>query len=393
MMTLLPNERKTAKYQPFSLFVGIMCAATNISQMSVLIETGITRYVAMPVWVLLATVCVMRGAVLRARNAFWVLGLGLAFAMFYLLSMAIGNNPGGSALPYPIMLSLFVFTVGLLAGRELQAEDMKRVCDWYAVSAVVVAVEVFSQYVVTSDLTNVVYAYGSKNSTSQILLTALVIFFLFWARDKSKGKRLFGWGAIVLLTATLLGIKSRATIIALPFLLIWMILGSNVPKRVKRVAIIFITASAIVLMVGDNFDSFVNNIIFANRDGANLNALSSGRVDQWARFPDEFMEAPLFGHGKMERESLILVALLEYGAIGGSIIFLLAASPMIWGWRYLDRKHELFLLLMFLAFSYLLNGVFEQLAPFGPGVKCYFLWFLFGVLAASPETVKNSTNE
>ena len=42
-----------------------------------------------------------------------------------------------------------------------------------------------------------------------------------------------------------------------------------------------------------------------------------------------------------------------------------------------------FLILFSVALSYTINGVFEQLAPFGPGVKCYFLWFLYGMITSN----------
>ena len=37
-------------------------------------------------------------------------------------------------------------------------------------------------------------------------------------------------------------------------------------------------------------------------------------------------------------------------------------------------KHLVFLLSIML----IVNGLFEELAPFGPGVKCFSLWFYFG---------------
>lgn len=31
-----------------------------------------------------------------------------------------------------------------------------------------------------------------------------------------------------------------------------------------------------------------------------------------------------------------------------------------------------------IEFYTIVNGLFEELAPFGPGVKCFSLWFYFG---------------
>ena len=48
--------------------------------------------------------------------------------------------------------------------------------------------------------------------------------------------------------------------------------------------------------------------------------------------------------------------------------------------RSLPCSSEWKLTLRILTAAYFTNGFFECLSPFGPGVKCYFLWLLFGLL-------------
>ena len=81
----------------------------------------------------------------------------------------------------------------------------------------------------------------------------------------------------------------------------------------------------------------------------------------------------------MKRESIILTALLEFGIIGGGIILLMAFWPIYWLVKFLGRYDKHYLMFSSIAIVYIVNGVFEQLSPFGPGVKCFFLWFLIGV--------------
>ena len=42
---------------------------------------------------------------------------------------------------------------------------------------------------------------------------------------------------------------------------------------------------------------------------------------------------------------------------------------------------HLFLLLL-VAVTYFIDAVFEMLAPFGPGVRCFYLWLIFGIILA-----------
>ena len=44
----------------FSSFVCLVCALTNLSQMTYLVEGGITRYLAIPVWIVFAIICLLR---------------------------------------------------------------------------------------------------------------------------------------------------------------------------------------------------------------------------------------------------------------------------------------------------------------------------------------------
>ena len=42
--------------------------------------------------------------------------------------------------------------------------------------------------------------------------------------------------------------------------------------------------------------------------------------------------------------------------------------------------------MVLIALGYSVNGLFEGLTPFGPGVKCYYMWLLFGILVGKPAS-------
>lgn len=373
------------KYSRFCTFVCLMCAATNLSQMPTFVEHGATRMIALPVWLLLAGVCFLMDKRISLGGALPSVCLAGIFLVYFLIKLLFNSDVQRSWLPYPIFLSTFVLLVSLMVGRHLNTQDIKRICDFYAVSGLIVCADVFIKYIWGANLETSLYAYSSKNSVSQILLTAEIIVLLFWFQGKNKWKKLLGIAALALFTWTLIGLKSRASIIMLPVVLLRLLLGKNIPKNLKKLVGVLCLGAAVFLLIGDNFDYFVDNIIYGGRDSTDLNSVSSGRFDQWKEFPSLFVQAPIFGHGFMPKESLIITALLEYGIIGGSVILALAISPLVWGFGKLSKEHEMYLLFTSLALCYAVNGIFEQLAPFGPGVKCYFLWFLFGILTARPE--------
>lgn len=60
-------------------------------------------------------------------------------------------------------------------------------------------------------------------------------------------------------------------------------------------------------------------------------------------FGEEFKNNWLFGQGSAARESLVLTALLEFGVVGGSLIFAMALSPLWWCLRKFNRYNPLYL--------------------------------------------------
>lgn len=379
------NLQKKTEYSTFCIFVCLICAITNLSQMPIFVEMGITRLVALPTWVLLAGVCLLKDTRVSLKAVLPQFLLGVAFLCYYCIVLLLNERAKYSALPYPIALSLFVLFVGLMAGRYLDADGIKRTAWFYAISGVVVCVDVYFKYVVDNSLSQLVYSYASKNSVSQILLTAMWILLIFGVEKKGAVRKLLTIAAIAFLAWTLIGLKSRASLIMIPTVLLWLFFGKATSKPVRRTVVIVALMAAVVLMVGDNFKVLVEDVLLGGRDSTDLNSVSSGRTDEWREFPALFAQAPIFGHGSKARESLIITALLEYGLLGGSVILILAVSPLHWGFFKLRKDHTMYLLFTSLALCYVVNGIFEQLAPFGPGVKCYYLWFLMGMLAAKPE--------
>ena len=61
-------------------------------------------------------------------------------------------------------------------------------------------------------------------------------------------------------------------------------------------------------------------------------------------------------------------------------IITLALFPIKVAFAYKNSNIESILAIRIIALSYAFNGIFEGLAPFGPGAKCFYLWLIVGVL-------------
>lgn len=374
----------------FSNFVCLIIFLTNIGQTPYLIDNYQTRIIVIPIWLVFAIVCLIKNHVvyLGESKSFWI--LAIFWTALYFIGFFFINDYGASDLPYTIFLSFFIFLVGLIAGSCLYSHDIEKIVTAFIISAMIVCFDTFVTYIYGTSLVGRIYAYDSKNSVSQILLTAWILILIFkFQKELRLWKKAIYAGSFILLTVTLIGLKSRATLIAIPVVLIWLISHGNLDKRLRNVIVTALLIIVIFFMANPAYmDTLIYDVILGGRNVNSLNDVSSGRAKEWQTFFMDFSDKPFFGHGRMKRESLILTSLLEFGILGGGLILLIAFWPVYWSIRYC-KKNRFYLMFSSIAITYCLNGVFEQLAPFGPGVKCYFLWFVMGALIS--KTYFNET--
>ena len=129
------------------------------------------------------------------------------------------------------------------------------------------------------------------------------------------------------------------------------------------------------------FDMFVGNIMFAGRDASSLDSLTSGRVSIVSEFPALIEGHWLTGIGSLYFECFPLSCILQFGIITGSIIIGIAYLPIIKSLKF-DRTNVYSSILVIVCIGYGINSIFEGLAPIGPGVKCYYMWLMYGILFA-----------
>lgn len=365
----------------FYQIVCTICFITNISQMPVFIDNFSTRNIVIPLWILFGVFCVLKEFNFYMRESKSLFLIAYLFLLYYILGNIFIGKYRESALPYVIFLAIFILGIGLLAGRFLRKEDIEKMCTAMILSGIIVGIDVFRKYIYGSSLIGRVYAYDSKNSVSQILLTTWILILFFKLTYGKLVKKIFYYVSFALLTVTLIGLKSRATLIMIPIIVAWIVIHGRLDKKVRNIVLIMLGLIIIYLVYNsDFFDTLINEVLLGGRSIGNLNDISSGRMNEWTSFWSDFQGGILFGHGRMKRESLILTSLLEFGIVGGGLILLLATWPLYWAMRYYKKDSKYYLIFSSIAIAYLVNGIFEQLAPFGPGVKCFFLWFFMGVL-------------
>lgn len=367
----------------FLWFVFGSVIITNLSQMPTFVETRITRLISNPIWILLLIVCLISDQTLElfnVRGFFCLLGF---FVLYMGVGTLFGNPFMNSSIDKQIFLSAFVMFVGTFVGKRINLEDLEKISTAYIWSALIVCVNVYFTYIVRSSWDSRIYAYGSKNSISQILLfAAILIVFLKLKIEYSTISKIFYIVSLMLLVYTLLGLKSRASLIGIPIVAIVTILNQDVDKHLKTgIITVIIGITFFLILKPEIYDSLVNNVILGGRSSNNLDDISSGRVDEWSNFFMDFGANGFFGDSYDKRESIFLSAFLQHGFVGGVLVSMMVFYPYAWFRRNHDKCGGFANIMKSIIIVSIVNGVFEQQAPFGPGAKCFFLWFLLGIFS------------
>ena len=392
-MTQLNSEKNTK----IGIAIAIVCFLSNLSQLPFFVDLSLSSPISILIWVIFAVYVLLYQGTLRVSREFLPYFIIMLAYLIFLSSAEIlsDNRYLNTAIMYPFVLSMFIFCLSNNVGSRITEKDLVTIFTSYVLGALIVGLNIFVVYLAGADITDRFYAYDSKNSISQILLTAIILG-LFYIVPKNKGiKRLFYIGVVIFLGISVVLLKSRATIISIPFIVLFaFIFGSEKDKRFRWKLLALVMLVVIYLLLNpQTLQSIIDNIIYGGRDSESLDDISSGRWSEWQNFIKDLGEGWLFGNGRMKRESLILTSILEYGIPMGLTIIGVAISPLWFAISHFKYKKQAIVVLFYVALCYFINSVFEQLAPFGPGVKCYFLWMLFGILLAQKDKLKDKPKE
>lgn len=375
---------KERKHSTAGIGMALATFLTIMSQLPQVVANGWSSPISRIVWIAFFGIIVFsKWHLLKIRQVnFSFITIGI-YILFVLLARLV-NGGYNTALFSCVLLSFFVLVVGLIIGKDITEQDLFLFGKVYTLSCLVLGLVLYFDVYRGYDITSVIYAYGSKNSAGVILFTgALVAFVYGWSQKKLYN--LLNILVIAFLLFMVLIMKVRSVIICIPLVAFCAVLRAPFRRKLQIPLLLLCLALLIALQFDSVYDLLVNNILFANR-GDTLADASSGRMDQWKNFARELSGNELFGDGKTERESLILTACIQCGIPMGFLIISYAVWPFVWTMRRTKRsssKHMFFLLLV--ALSYFIVAIFEQLAPFGPGARCFCLWLLFGIILSKEK--------
>jgi len=250
------------------------------------------------------------------------------------------------------------------------------ICGIMLLGGLMIAIQLYFNYLSQSDITNKTYAYGDKNSAGQILLSCAYLTFLFF----NPQNKVFYWGSrgiAVILIIIMIMLRSRATLVSAAIMLGYYILTSNNKKLKWGLIILLVLGCGYIAINSNASEIIVQGILMGGRDASDVDSLSSGRILMFSIALQLIPQHPWVGCGKYYVDCLPLNILTEFGIIGLTILlgFLTLLFITLRKEQNLSKIHQ-GAYVMYLSF--LANALFEAQPPFGPGMKCFALWMLVG---------------
>lgn len=363
-----------------TIILGVICIISNISQAPIFLRLSFTKIIIFMSWLFLLGYILYKFKLGIDKHIQGILFLTLCFDLFITSAYIFTTrNYLSSNFIYPVHLCVFILVVSYFVGLITDNEVMSKISNYYIWSALIVGVNIYFEVFRGVDFENTTgYLYGAKNSIGPIFLVAIILLLVYYKNSISIIKYLILSFFIILLIL----LKSRTTIIGLIIATIYYVLFIVKSNKVK---IVILSGIIIFLFYIFNdeylYDFFVNKIMLNGKLDQGMDAISSGRLSHIDIFLEKFNGAYLIGYGKMYLESFPLAILISYGIIGSIPLFILSIKPLIISFKYRKNKKNNMLMkvVVLLTIVMLINGLFEELAPFGPGVKVYMLWLVFGL--------------
>nr|WP_288723686.1 hypothetical protein [uncultured Sellimonas sp.] len=365
--------RKKSLYTNLIIIACILC---NLTQIPILYDNRLLGIASTGIWIILALFMTIQE---KTINLVYFV-LPIFFDLYCITFYALKSGYISSDLFRPINLSTFILLIGIWAGAYLDEYDLKKISGAFIISAFLVSLYLYFDVFRGVDWAGSgVYLFSAKNSAGQIFLTAVILLVLFYL----KKHRVISVMICIFFVVLIVMMKSRTTLLTMAIVLFYILLFVVEKPSYKVIGFSMILTTIIVILTNETlYDFWINKILFNNRETTDISGILSNRDIHYDYFKRYFGDFWLIGTGGTYLESLPLAALMSYGIIGGIPVLVYSIFPL-----YIGLKNVRFpefrtfcTVIISLGLMMWINGIFEEQSPFGPGVKCYFLWLVTGLL-------------
>ena len=378
-------RKEVHEYSEGCIWICLACVISNIADYPAMVISGWGRLFAIAFWILLLISLIIKGVGIYGNSFFRAyLVLYAVFCVNTAITGLVNDvNAFGNHFFQVVMIPTLVLIVAMRYGLNFNSNDLKRICLWYYITTSIMSLPLYIFYLRYSDLSTSVYDYDyGKNEIAVLLLFSLVIGIVLYEPD-SILKKVFKYVSILFILVDIMCLRCRSSFLGVVFMFGTLSIYSNKMTKKIRFTVIFSLLALTVYFLAnpDSFDSFLIQIVYAGRNVSDFSDLSSGRDLEIKLGLELFIKAPFFGfgHAGTTIDCFYASALANYGLLAWPLI-VMALLPVMWSCINLKNGKKEDLCFFIIAFSMFFVSLCEEQAPFGPGVRCYFLWLMWGIL-------------
>lgn len=277
-----------------------------------------------------------------------------------------------------LLIPFSIYIIGYYATRYSE-ESIRKFCIVYILATFFLCIYLIYTYVGTFStwINASSYLIRQKNSAGQIVSVAIILLLVLNDRERLVVS-ILRYFLVGLLAVFLLILQCRSSMVGL------CLAGVYWFHKLKGRKKWLIILSLILLFLLLFYDKIVLLISVSLRldayQGADLNTISSGRIDLIYNALLDIAKHPFIGNGQYYVDMFFVSVIAELGLIGAIVIFQLYFARIRHNFKY-QVKFDGFNLNLFLRMTslfYLAVSFFEAISPFGPGVSCFMFWFFCG---------------
>ncbi len=370
---------KSNKKNILQILLPLTCFFCNISQLPDLWGNRFISLIYKGLFVLILLYCVFQKTS-SVNIPTGLFSIFVAFILFLLIASIINNYEYlSSNLLSPILLCVFILFTSYQAGELIDDGTVKRIAYSYVLSAGILVVFIFRDFFSGVDWLNASgYIYTAKNSVAVIFMISIVLTYYYIFQIKKT----LAFLIFILFSFMIFMLKSRATLFTWIIFIVYILCIAPKSKAKRWIGLLICCSAVIFVMYNGKLNEMIIKNVLLNNRTADINTLTSGRDVHYDFFKKNFSKYWLLGNGGKYLESFPLAALFSYGVIGAIPVFLLSFYPiliLIKNKSTFTAENKITLIIFILNVLLWFNGLFEELTPFGPGVKCYMLWMLTGL--------------
>ena len=257
----------------------------------------------------------------------------------------------------------------------------------YCISSVFYALYLYVVYVPSLNdwLATKMYIYTSKNSAAQIFITAAILLLFFLRGKDLLSNTLRILGSIILLFLSIL-LQCRAVLVAFAGVVFYIFfIKSNNKQRLW--AIITLICLIVIILSSESLNDFFSHAFFLDKyENADLNTISSGRLEQYEVALSDFAKSPLIGKISYYVDCMYISVYTALGIFGGTAILLPWFKRISKNFQLLrfakqnNSSARLEYLVCYLTVFYLITSIMEGYPPFGPGACSVVFWMICSYL-------------